>query len=251
MILLMTDKLTTTFFVIIRIAAVLLLTPIEAIRVVPVHIRFVFIFSISLLIASHLSPDVLPKSSMAITAGALAEFCNGLILSLSLYAAFAVFQIAGQLLDSQMGLNAQAIINPTDHSHEPLSGRLLMMLATLFFFTLGGHRQLFLGLCYSFQLIPPGKYLLFDGFTPVIHQFSFMFILALMIASPIVFGLMLIDMLAGILTRNMPQLNTFFLILPVKILLGLFLLMILLSHVNPMIEQVISLCFQTWKKILS
>lgn len=251
MILLMTDKLTTIFFVIIRIAAVLLFTPIEAIRIVPVHVRFVFIFAISLLIAGHLSPDVLPTGSMAITASALTEFCNGVILSLSLYATFAIFQMAGQLLDSQMGLNAQAIINPADHSHEPLSGRLLMMLATLFFFTLGGHRQLFLGLCYSFQLIPPGSNLLFDGFTPLIHQFSFMFILSLMIASPVVFGLMLIDMLAGILTRNMPQLNTYFLILPVKILLGLFLLMILLSHINPMIEYLMSLCFQTWQRIMS
>lgn len=251
MIVLQTAQLTTVFLIVIRTGTVIFFTPIEAIRLLPLHTRMLVIFILSLLIFMHLSSSIMIKNGIDLPLSALCEFGNGLILSMSIYATFAIFQIVGQLMDSQMGLNAQAILNPTDYSHDSLTGRLMIMLATLFFFTSGGHRQLLAGLTLSFKLIPPGKIAFFDGFSPVIHQFSLMFVLSLMIASPIVFGLLMIDLLAGIMTRNMPQLGTYFIVLPIKILLGLLMLILMLSTIQPAIEKIFNLCFQSWQRILS
>lgn len=242
--------LTSLFFITIRLGTVLLFTPIQAIRQLPIHARLILIFTLSMLLANYV-PQKSELSNNAILFGGLAEFANGLILATSLYAAFAIFQIAGQLIDSETGYNATAVFNPSEHSQEPLTIHLLSMLAVLFFFSLDGHQWLFKGLAYSFIIIPPGTLSLFAGFTPVIKQFSFMFSMAFMIASPIIIALLALDLCGALITRNMPQVSTYFLTLPIKILFGLFLLFMMLNYINPLTTTVFSQCFHTWQEIMS
>lgn len=243
--------LSTTFLVAIRLGTVLLFSPIEAIRLLPIHTRLVLVIILSMFIVTNISIPVEVPNDLTLLASGIAEFCNGLILSLGLYATFAVFQIAGQLIDTQMGLNALAILNPTEKSHELLSSRLLMMLAVLLFFALNGHHRLLEALAYSFLIIAPGQPVLFQGFTPIIQLFSSMFSLALMIASPVVFTLLIIDIAGAVLTRNMPQISTYFLTLPIKILLGFISFGMLLNYLNPVMEKGFQLCFQSLKMVMS
>lgn len=243
--------MTAIFFVAIRLGAVLLFTPIQAIRQLPIHVRLVLVLSLSILLVSNLSLSVQQHDEATLVAGALVEFANGLTLSMSLYAAFAVLQIAGQLIDTQTGLNSLAIFNPGTQSADPFTGRLLTMLAVLFFFSLNCHHWLIQGLAYSFRTIPPGKLALFKGFMLLTQQFSLMFTLALMIASPILIALLVIEISAAILTRNMPQLSTYFLTLPIKILFGFFLLALSLNYLNPLLERLFRICFQNWRGVMA
>ena len=243
--------LTTTFLIAIRLGTVLLFSPIEAIRMLPIHTRLLFVLLLSFFIAAHLSKPLAQPNELSLLLSGIAEFSNGLILSLSLYATFAIFQIAGQLIDTQMGLNSLAIFNPTAHSHELLSSRLLGMLAVLFFFSLDGHHKLLQGLALSFTIIAPGEPGLFNGFVPIIQEFSLMFSLAVMIASPIVISLLIVDVTGAVLTRNMPQISTYFLTLPVKIMLGLFVFWLLLNDIHPVMEKAFTLCFQSLGAVMS
>lgn len=245
-----TPLLSNLFFVVIRLGTVLLFTPIQAIKLLPITARLTLIFVLSQLIIEYLpSPGAMDNTRLVI--GALAECCNGLILATSLYATFAVFQIAGQLLDNQMGLNAIAIFNPAEHHAEPLSSNLLSMLAVLFFFGTDGHLWLFKVLALSFTIIPAGSISLFMGFTPIIKQFGFMFSMAFMIACPVVTALLIIELCGGVLTRNMPQINTWFLTLPIKIMLGLFLFSLMIDYLVPQSNVVFERLFQTWEAFLS
>lgn len=238
------------FFVMIRLGTTLVFTPITAIKQLPVHLRLLLIFSLSLFLVQDLpNPKMLDNNTLFL--GSLAEGAKGLILATSLYATVAVFQIAGQLIDDQMGLNAMSVFNPTEHSQESLSSRLLSMLAVLFFFKMDGHVWLLKGLAYSFVISPPGSLNLFLSFTPIIKQFGFMFSLAFMIASPLILVLLLIEFSAGILTRNMPQMNTWFLALPFKIMVGLVLLSMMMDNLVAQSNLVFERCFQTWKEVLS
>lgn len=246
-----TMPLATTFFVAIRLGTVLLFSPIEAIRLLPIHARLIMTLILSVIIVANVSFPAQIPNDLSLMASGFAEFCNGLVLSLGIYACFAVFQIAGQLIDTQMGLNSLAILNPTEKSHELLSSRLLTMLAVLLFFTLDGHHKLMQALAFSFVIIAPGQLTLFDGFTPIIKQFSMMFSLSLMIASPVVFTLLIIDIAGAVLTRNMPQISTYFLTLPIKIMLGLLSFSLLLNYVNPLMEHVFQLYFQSLKLVMS
>lgn len=242
--------ITSLFFIAIRLGTVLLFTPIQAIRQLSIPTRLILIFAFSMLIVNYTPyPQFLDNNTILISS--IIELSNGLILAASVYAAFAVFQIAGQLIDNEIGLNALAIFNPGEHHQEAFSSQFLSMFSVLFSFSLNGHLWLFKGLAYSFTIIPPGAIALFPGFAPVIKQFGFTFTLAFMIASPIIVALLAVDLCGAVITRNMPQINTYFLIIPVKILLGLILFIFMLNYISPLINTVFEYCFHTWQEFMS
>lgn len=245
-----TSWITTLFFITIRMGTILLFTPIQAIRQIPIHSRLLLIFILSILMAFN-TPHIQEMDNSRLILGGIAEFANGLILATSLFAAFSVMQIAGQIIENETGMNSLTLFHPGEHTQLPLTSHLLSMLAVLFFFGIDGHLWLIKGLSYSFILIPPGTVTLFNGFSPVIKQFGFMFSMAVMIASPIVVALLAIDLCSGALTRSMPQISTYFLTLPLKILVGLLLLILMLNYLNPIMNQLFEQCFQTWQEIMS
>lgn len=238
------------FLVAIRLGVVLIFTPIQAVSQLPLSIRLFIVFALSLLLVSHLSLSTQQLNELSLVAAALVEFSNGLILSLSLYAAFAVFQVAGQLIDTQIGLNSLAILNPSEHTYDPLTGRLFTLLGVLAFFALHGHHRLIQGLAFSLAIIPPGKLILFKHFHLLTSQFGLVFTLSWMLAAPVLIGLLLIELLSAVITRNMPQISTFFLALPLKILLGFVLLTFILNYITPLMERLFNLCFQTWQEVM-
>ncbi len=241
--------ITILLFICIRIGTVLLLTPIQAIHNLPIHARLLFVFSLSILITQGL-PSLTPTNELTLLIGSLCEFINGLILATSIYACFAIFQIAGQLIESSVGLNTLAIFNPSAHQQEALSSHLLSLLAVLFFFGMDGHLWLFKGLYYSFLLIPPGSIKIFSHWTPVLKQCGLMFSISFMIASPIVLALVAIDLCGGIVTRNMPQISPYFLTLPIKIILGFVLFGLILDYFNPIAQGAFISLFAAWQEVM-
>jgi flagellar biosynthetic protein FliR len=251
MITILTASLTTLLLVAIRLSVILLLSPIEAIRILPMPIRLIIVFIISLLLTAHMpSSSWMSYDTVTIFIKAAAEFFNGLLISLSLYAAFAAFQIAGQLLDTQIGLNGMSLINPSHNAEESISGRLLTLIAGLCFFTLNEHHYLLQGICISFEQTEPGTSIIAHGFEPIIRQCGLMFTLAILLAMPIIALLFIIDISAALFTRNMPQVSIFFLTLPLKILLGLGMFYLLLTELSPFIEQVFQASFEAIKRAI-
>ncbi len=92
--------LNAIFLVAIRFGVVLIFTPVQIIRQLPIHIRLITVLGLSTLLAGNLTLSPQNTNEMTLIVGALVELSNGLILSLGLYAAFAVIQIAGQLIDT-------------------------------------------------------------------------------------------------------------------------------------------------------
>src|SRR3990167_3040715 len=93
--------LTTMYLIAIRLGTLFILSPIEAIRMLPIHARIILVLVLSMLMTSNLPAlNTEPLSHFTLITASLAEFCNGLILSSSLFVAFAVFQLAGQLIDT-------------------------------------------------------------------------------------------------------------------------------------------------------
>ena len=246
-----TTWLITVFLVVIRLSGLLLLTPLTPIRQLPIHARLFFLVSLSIALVSGLGIAIETPDEMSLILAAGSEVINGLILGLSLFAAFATFSLAGLLIDSQMGLNSTTILNPQAKTQEPIMGHLLNLIAVLVFFASGLHRLLFKGIAFSLKQLPPGKLLLATGLKPALTQFSQLFLLGLMLASPIVFTLFFIDIASGIITRTMPQVSVYFITLPIKILLGFVLIIMSLKLWMPIIERVFNSIFTSWQGLLA
>lgn len=241
---------THLLFITIRLGTVLLFIPLHIVRQAPIVVRLLFVFILSLLI-SNFVPSVPHLEHKSLWLSGLVEFFNGLLLAMSLYAAFSVVQIAGQLIDNQTGFNAMAVFNPLEHHQESLSAHLLSMLATLFFFNIDGHLYLFKALAYSFTVIPVGTMTLFSGYTPIVKQFGLMFSMALMLAAPIILFLWVIDLCSALITRHMPQMNLYFLMLPLKIILSFILLILILPQLNSFITLIFEQYFHSWRELMS
>ncbi len=240
--------LISALFIAIRLSMVVLFTPIHALRQVPIHVRLLFIICLSIILVSNLATIASDDSRLLLRC--LAEFTNGLLLSLCLFALFSIYHIAGQLIDNQIGFNSIVLFNPHEHSQESLSARLLTMLAVLFFFTSNSHVWLFKGLSYSFQIIPPGGLNVFQGLTPIIKLFGLMFSLSLVLASPLIITLLSVDFCSALLTRTMPQINAYFFSLPAKIIFGLILLIVLLPYFSTLTQSFTDYWLHSWQEVV-
>ena len=235
-------------FVVIRLSSLFFFTPIQAIRQISVPTRILLIFSFSLLIVFSTQGST-PTNNLVLRC--LAEFTNGLILATSLCAVFSIYHIAGQLIDNQIGLNTLAFFKPDETGQESLSALLLSMLAVLLFFGSNGYLWLFKGLSYSFIIAPPGAITLFNGLSPILKQFGFMFSMSFLMASPIVIALVAIDFCSALITRTMPQVNPYFFTLPLKIILGFLIFIMMLQYITPLTDIIMEHCFHTWQEVLS
>jgi flagellar biosynthetic protein FliR len=99
-------------------------------------------------------------------------------------------------------------------------------------------------------IIPPGAMLLLNGFKPLINQFSFMFSMSFIIASPMIIALVTIDFCSALITRTMPQVNTYFFTLPIKIILGLAMLSMMLPYLAPITDRIMEECFHAWQEFM-
>ena len=131
-------------FIATRLSVLFLFTPMQVIRNAPIQIRILIIFSLSSLLL--INSSVSPSENMLLSC--TAEFINGLFLALSISVFFTVYQIAGQLIDNQLGINSLAFFKPDEPGQDSLSARLLSMLAVVFFFSSNSHLWFFKGLTY-------------------------------------------------------------------------------------------------------
>lgn len=239
----------TLFFVAIRVGTLFLLTPIQAIRDLPMPVRLLLTLAFSLILMPTLHSQSTDELDWLI--GGVCEWANGLILATAVFLCFAIFQLAGHLIESEMGLNSLSAFNPSEQHQETVSSQWLSLLAVLFFFGIDGHVWLFKGLAFSFTLIPPGNISWFSGFSPLVKLFGLMFSMSFIMASPVLLAMLLMDWCAAVLTRNMPQVNPYFLVLPFKIILGLMLLALQTSVLKPLMQSAFLSLFQTWQEVLS
>ena len=81
-----------------------------------------------------------------------------------------------------------------------------------------------------------------DGYTiqNLIRLFSDIFIVGFKIAAPIVFTVLLTDVALGIISKAMPQMNVFMVGMPLKILVGLIIVVVTI----PAVMVVLSNLFQ-------
>ena len=80
-----------------------------------------------------------------------------------------------------------------------------------------------------------------------LHAFAEFFIIGIKIAMPIVIVLIITDIVMGLVSRTVPQLNVMILGMPVKILLGFSIFMLILPEIVKLIMQGFSLIPDLWK----
>lgn len=242
----------TLLLVSLRLAMLFFITPLDAAGRVPTRVKLLVCIGLSLMLvmALDLEIDAMPATILDLAIAAANEALIGLILAFGFYCAFGAVAIGGQLLDFQGGFGAANILNPAANTSDSLFGTVFALLLVLIFFSVDGQTYLMRSLARSLQIIPPGHSLPAFPFEVILRQFGLMFTFGIALAAPVIAALLLVDTAVGIMARSMPQLNVYFLFLPVKLALVLVLTAGSLRFVQPWLERLFSSLFIYWRAVV-
>ncbi|MDI3327190.1 MAG: flagellar biosynthetic protein FliR [Alicyclobacillaceae bacterium] len=130
-------------------------------------------------------------------------------------------EMAGQLLDIQMGFSMVNLLNPQSGTAGALMANWQMWLATMIFLSVDGHHAMLAGLLHSFDWVRLGAPVpLGLPVETMVRAAAVMLIVAVQLAAPILLSLLLFDLILAFVSRAAPQVNVLFVALSGKILAG-------------------------------
>ena len=149
-------------------------------------------------------------------------FTLGFVASL----VFEAVQVAGRIVDVQRGSAMAEVFSPELQARVSELGQFKLQLAVVLFLLFGLHRLFIGALLRSFDLIPVGSFpRLAEGWAPAAADMTRLtgevFSVGVQLAAPALVALLATDLLFGVVNRVAPQVNVFFLSMPVKMLVGL------------------------------
>ncbi|KMY53628.1 flagellar biosynthesis protein FliR [Bacillus sp. FJAT-27231] len=185
----------------------------------------------------------------------LKEALVGLLIGLAAYIMIAAIQIAGGLIDFQMGFAIANVIDPQTGAQSPLMGQYLYMFALLLLLALNGHHLILDGIFYSYQYIPVDQVSLHFGNGSlagyVSRAFTSMFLIAFQMAMPVVATLFLVDVALGVVARTVPQLNIFVVGFPIKIGVAFVVMGVVIGLMFTMFQKLFELMLYTMRDVMT
>ncbi len=161
----------------------------------------------------------------------ISEFLIGIIIGFIAFTYFTVIYLAGTIIDIQMGFGMVNIMDPQTNIQMPLAGGFYNILIILLFLNINGHHKLIQSLIYSYEILPVGFNIFINKniVNYLIKTFTEIFILAFQLSAPILISIFLANIILAILARVMPQMNVFVVGLPLKIFIGIIVILMTLQ----------------------
>ena len=218
--------------VLARVGTMLMLLPGLGELNMPVRIRLaVALLLAAVLLPLHQSAYQLDLRSFGPLIGMLGEeLFIGAVLGLSVRLIVSSLEVAGAVIAQQMGLGFVTEIDPTQGQQGAIVGNFLAMLGVTLIFATDMHHLVIAATNDSYKLFAPGAIpLIGDVAALTTRTVAGAFRIGIQLSAPfLVFGL-LFNVGLGVLSRLMPQMQVFFVGLPLSIMLGLVVLVVVLG----------------------
>ncbi len=180
------------------------------------------------------------------------ELLIGLVIGYGASLPLIGVQIAGRVVDQQMGLGLAGIINPEFNAQTGIVSEFLFMMALAVFVILGGHRVMLAILVGSFSKIPlAGMWV--DGhlLDLVIGMLVTVFDLALRVSAPVLCLIFLETVAMGFIARTVPQMNILSIGFALRIMVGAILLIGTVSIKNQVVIEAFRQTFGSLSKFFN
>jgi len=158
------------------------------------------------------------------------EITVGIFLGVSARLAIAALQSAGAIIAAQISLANALSFDAISAQQGALPANFLTMLGVVLLFVTDLHHLLLVGVAASYETFPPGAPLPVDGFAEAVTTLAAEgFAAALALSAPFVLVGVTVTVGMGLLARLMPQVQVFFIVMPLQIAVGLGLLALTLG----------------------
>lgn len=180
----------------------------------------------------------------------ISEMLIGAAMASALFAGFAAFNVAGRLLDFQIGYSIAGLLDIATKNNMPLIGSIFSMTAVLMFFAIDGHLAIFRVVQLSFDALPIGSSVFGLNLGSLIAYFGSCFAFGFAVVAPVVLCLFLVDIGMAFMSRTMPQMNVFVMSLSLKVIVGLIVLAISFPFAGSIIRKIFDSIFECWNQLL-
>jgi type III secretion protein T len=217
-----------------RILAMFIAIPIFNRQIMPGMLRYSIAVGIGALVAPKLVPTlaIVDLSALQVLLLAVKEAFVGFTIGYLLAIPFWAFEAVGFFIDNQRGASISATLNPlTGNDASPLG--ILFNQAFIVFFFISGGFVLMLDVLYdSFRLWdvlswypslhPESMPLFLDQLARLVH-------IAVLLSAPVIVAMFLAEIGLALISRFVPQLDVFFLAMPIKSGLAILVLLVYLA----------------------
>jgi flagellar biosynthetic protein FliR len=206
-----------------RIGAMVMLLPGLGEQNIPVRVKLSIALLLTLIILPlHRAAYQVDLQSMAgLMVLMVHEIVIGIVLGATARVTLSALQVAGSVIAQQMGLGFVQSVDPTQGQQGVLIGNFLTMLGVTLLFATDSHHLVIAALNDSYQVFAPGEIMPSgDVAALATRAFTAAFRIGLQLSAPfLVFGLVF-NIGLGVLARLMPQMQVYFVGVPLSIFAG-------------------------------
>ena len=213
-----------------RVSAMFVLSPILGRQNIPNMLKVGFSLLVAFIMLSIYPPAMQYPflSAPGLMLAIASELLVGLIVGFITMLFFALVNVAGHIIDMQIGFAMAEMYDASANTRMPISASLLNVVMIQCFLAAGGLSRLFGVVMRSFDYIPVGGAVFPATLAGVaLGTFAKCFVLSLNVAMPLIASAMLAEIGLGIIVRTAPQMNVFVIGIPIKVIIGLVMLLLL------------------------
>lgn len=238
----MLNAIDVFLLIFIRMTGLFVVAPIFGRRNVPTYFKIGFSFMLALILINTIKMPNLDyyNSFYQYAFLVLKEFLVGITLGYVSYLVFNAIYLAGQLIDMQVGFGMVNVVDPLSSIQVSITSNLYFIICMMVFLAVDGHHMLIRALFESFNYIPIGNAVFGANLmNDILRMFGDIFLLAFKISAPILAAILVTDIALGVISKAVPQVNVFVLGMPLKILLGLLVLIVTFPVFGSVIKAII------------
>ncbi len=227
------------FLAFTRIMAIIIHIPVLGGQNIPSQVRIGlgFVLALVLIPWQPLSPEAAPTGWMAYSIAIGKEIFIGTLIGYAADLAFGAIQMAGGAMGLGSGFESSRIFNPSMGDAGSVFDQIFIMTATMLFLVIDGHHLVLIALQKTFEAIPLNGDLPFNGLETIMVTTSTFIMAGIHLALPVMTALILADLTLGLLARIAPQIQVYFLGLPVKVVVSLLTLSMTFAVTFPYVSS--------------
>lgn len=231
---LLTHEIYVIAIVFCRLGAMFLTLPAIGETYISPRMRLLLALSVSLVLSTALSPYIAPYkgNAVALMLVIMVEVTIGFFLGFVLRVIFNCFTIAGTFITYLTGFANAQLFNPILQGQGGLHAALLTLSAITVLQASNLHHYSFVALVDSYKIFPVGEMIIIGDFSEkLLITLAQSFKIGFQLSTPFVLMTIVFYTLMGIMSRLMPQLQIFFLSLPIQILGGAFIMIMVVTAI--------------------
>lgn len=225
--------------VVARLMPVVMLAPFLGGKAAPAQVKLGLALTLTVLVYPAVwnapgAVGALGAGPLVITGLVFKELAVGATLGFIAALVFDAARMAGRLIDTTRGASQSMSMVPELKTQVTTSANLLVQFFIVMFFLTGGHRVFLRAVVLSFERIPPHTFPDLSGRGSALAFSMARFVadaieLAVLLAFPVIAALLLTNVFLALVNKAAPQINVFFLGMPLKAMIGVIVVLLALG----------------------